>query len=133
MLFGPFKILLLISFFIFSSVSLNFNTLILVAIASLVLISFSFLINYGNRISKSKFLDNLSLFSISGYAIPGVILSVAFITFFSWLSDLLTLNFGLFSIKKLFIGSILGLVLAYFIRFYSLAFNGIKSSCPCNC
>jgi len=108
--------------------SLNFNTLILVAIASLVLISFSFLINYGNRISKSKFLDNLSLFSISGYAIPGVILSVAFITFFSWLSDLLTLNFGLFSIKKLFIGSILGLVLAYFIRFYSLAFNGIKSS-----
>ena len=30
--------------------------------------------------------------------------------------------------KKIFIGSILGLVLAYFIRFYSLAFNGIKSN-----
>ncbi len=108
--------------------SLNLNTLLLVTIASLTLVSFSFLINYGNRISKSKFLDNLSLFSISGYAIPGVILAVAFITFFSWTSDFLSDNFGLFSTKKFFIGSILGLILAYFIRFYSLAFNGLKSN-----
>ena len=108
--------------------ALNLNTLLLVLIASFSLITFSFLINYGNRISKSKFLNYLSLFSISGYAIPGIILAVAFITFFSWLSELLTLNFGFLSIKKIFIGSILGLVLAYFIRFYSLAFNGIKSS-----
>jgi iron(III) transport system permease protein len=108
--------------------SLNLNTLLLVIIASFTLLTFSFLINYGNRISKSKFLNYLSLFSISGYAIPGVILSLAFITFFSWLSDFLTLTFGLISIKKVFIGSILGLILAYFIRFYSLAFNGIKSN-----
>ena len=108
--------------------TLNINTLFLVIIASFTLIIFSFLINYGNRISKSKFLNYLSLFSISGYAIPGIILAVAFITFFSWLSEFLTLSFGFLSIKKIFIGSILGLVLAYFIRFYSLAFNGIKSS-----
>jgi len=108
--------------------SLNFNTLTLVFLASLVLVSLSFLINFGNRISKSKFLDNLSLFSISGYAIPGVILAVAFITFFSWFSDLLTDAFGFISIKKIFIGSVIGLILAYFIRFYSLAFNGIKSN-----
>jgi len=109
-------------------ISLNFNTLILVIFASVTLISLSFLINFGNRISKSKFLDNLSFFSISGYAIPGVILAVAFISFFSWLSDFLTVNFGFISIKKIFIGSIFGLIAAYFIRFYSLAFNGIKSS-----
>ena len=108
--------------------SLNLNTLILVVIASFVLVFFSFLINYGNRVSKSKFLNYLSFFSISGYAIPGIILAVAFISFFSWISDLLTSNFGFLSIKKIFIGSILGLVLAYFIRFYSLAFNGIKSN-----
>jgi iron(III) transport system permease protein len=108
--------------------SLNLNTLFLVIIASFTLLTFSFLINYGNRITKSKFLNYLSLFSISGYAIPGVILAVAFITFFSWLSDFLTISFGLLSIKKIFIGSILGLILAYFIRFYSLAFNGIKSN-----
>ena len=109
-------------------IALNLNTLILVFFASITLISLAFLINFGNRISKSKFLDNLSFFSISGYAIPGVILAVAFISFFSWLSDFLTASFGFISIKKLFIGSIFGLIAAYFIRFYSLAFNGIKSS-----
>ena len=108
--------------------SLNLNTLFLVVISSLTLITFSFLINYGNRISKSRFLNYLSLFSISGYAIPGIILAVAFITFFSWLSDFLTSSFGFLSIKKVFIGSVIGLILAYFIRFYSLAFNGIKSN-----
>ena len=109
-------------------IALNLNTLILVFLSSAVLIVLAFLINFGNRISKSKLLDNLSFLSISGYAIPGVILAVAFISFFSWVSDILTSNFGLISIKKIFIGSIFGLVAAYFIRFYSLAFNGIKST-----
>ena len=109
-------------------VELNLNTLLLVFLASIILISLAFLINFGNRISNSKFLDNMSFFSISGYAIPGVILAVAFISFFSWLSELLTNNFGLISIKSIFIGSIFGLIAAYFVRFYSLAFNGIKSS-----
>ena len=109
-------------------IALNLNTLLLVCLASIILISLAFLINFGNRISKSKFLDNLSIFSISGYAIPGVILAVAFISFFSWISDILTNNFGFVSIKNIFIGSIFGLIAAYFIRFYSLAFNGIKSS-----
>ncbi len=108
--------------------SLNLNTLLLVIISSFFLIFFSFLTNFGSRISKSKILDHLSFFSISGYALPGVILAVAFITFFAWFSELLDFFFGLKNIKGLFIGSIFGLVLAYFIRFYSLAFNGIKSN-----
>ena len=54
-------------------------------------------------------------------------MAVAFITFISWL-DLNMINyFGTESIKSIFIGSILGLVIVYFIRFYSLANNGIKS------
>ena len=39
----------------------------------------------------------------------------------------MTLFFGFNSIKSIFIGSLLGLILSYFVRFYSLAFNGIKS------
>ena len=108
--------------------ALNLNTLLLVVLASIFLISISFLINFGNRISKSKVLDYLSFFSISGYALPGVILAVAFITFFSWLSDFASSTFGLVGMKGIFIGSIFGLIVAYFIRFYSLAFNGIKST-----
>ena len=103
------------------------NTLYLVILSSFVLIMFSLISNYGNRVTKNKTLNILSTLSISGYAIPGVILAVAFITFIAWFDESVVKNLGLFSIKKIFIGSILGLVIVYFVRFYSLAFNGIKS------
>jgi len=103
------------------------NTIILVFLSSFVLISLSFISNYGNRVTRSKFLDVLTTFSISGYAIPGIILAVAFITFISWFDNNIVSFFGLKTIKSLFIGSVLGLILVYFIRFYSLASNGIKS------
>ena len=109
-------------------IDININTLILVLLASVSIVIISLFINYGSRISKSKFLNFLTSFSVSGYAIPGVILAVAFITFFSNLSDFLNEFFGFGSFKGIFIGSILGLILAYFIRFFSLSFNGIKSS-----
>ena len=108
-------------------ITLTLNTLYLVLLSSLVLITFSLISNYGNRVSKNKTLNTLSTLSISGYAIPGVILAVAFITFIAWFDDNVVKALGFLSVKKIFIGSILGLVLVYFIRFYSLAFNGIKS------
>ena len=103
------------------------NTLYLVILSSFVLIVFSLISNYGNRVSKNNTLNILSTLSISGYAIPGVILAIAFITFIAWFDESIVKSLGFFSIKKIFIGSILGLVLVYFVRFYSLAFNGIKS------
>ena len=106
---------------------LFWNTLYLVILSSFVLITFSLISNYGNRVSNNKTLNFLSTLSISGYAIPGVILAIAFITFIAWFDDSIIKSFGFSSIKKIFIGSVFGLVLVYFIRFYSLAFNGIKS------
>ena len=108
-------------------INLLLNTIYLVALSSLILITFSLISNYGNRVSNNKTLNFLSTLSISGYAIPGVILAIAFITFIAWFDENIIKSLGFLSIKKLFIGSILGLVLVYFIRFYSLAFNGIKS------
>ena len=108
-------------------INLLLNTLYLVFLSSLVLIIFSLISNYGNRVSKNKTLNFLSTLSISGYAIPGVILAIAFITFIAWFDENIIKTLGFLSIKKIFIGSILGLVLVYFVRFYSLAFNGIKS------
>ena len=107
--------------------SLTLNTIYLVILSSIVLIIFSLISNYGNRVSRNKILNFLSTISISGYAIPGVILAVAFITFVAWFDENIVKSFGFLSIKKVFIGSVLGLVLVYFVRFYSLAFNGIKS------
>ena len=114
-------------FFDLDIISLNINTLSIVVLSCFILIFFSFLTNYANRVTKSKILKYLSAFSISGYAIPGVILGVSLITFFAWLSDFLGSMFNIPSIKSIFIGSIMGLIIAYFVRFYSLAFNGIKS------
>ena len=108
-------------------IELIFNTLYLVLLSSLFLITFSLISNYGNRVSKDKTLNFLSTLSISGYAIPGIILAIAFITFIAWFDNSIIKLLGFNSIKKIFIGSILGLVLVYFVRFYSLAFNGIKS------
>ena len=103
------------------------NTLYLVSLSSLVLIIFALISNYGNRVTKNKVLNVLSTLSISGYAIPGVILAVAYITFIAWFDENVIKSLGFFSIKKIFIGSIIGLILVYFVRFYSLAYNGIKS------
>ena len=115
------------NFFDLDIFDLLINTILLVTLSSLVLILFSLISNYGNRVSNNKFLNILSTLSISGYAIPGVILAIAFITFIAWFDETIIKSLGFLSIKKIFIGSILGLVLVYFIRFYSLAFNGIKS------
>ncbi len=115
------------NFFDLHIIDLLLNTLYLVFLSSLVLIIFSLISNYGNRVSNNKILNFFSTLSISGYAIPGVILAIAFITFVAWLDESIIKSLGFFSIKKVFIGSVLGLVLVYFIRFYSLAFNGIKS------
>ena len=115
------------NFFDLQVFNLLINTLHLVVLSSLVLIIFSLVSNYGNRVSNNKVLNIFSTLSISAYAIPGVILAIAFISFIAWFDESIVKSFGLFSIKKIFIGSILGLILVYFIRFYSLAFNGIKS------
>ena len=111
----------------FNIINLLINTLYLVFLSSIVLIFFSLISNYGNRVSNKKILNVLSTLSISGYAIPGVILAIAFITFVAWFDENIIKSLGFLSIKKVFIGSVLGLVIVYFIRFYSLAFNGIKS------
>ena len=115
------------NFFDLQVVTLTLNTIYLVFLSSIFLIIFSLISNYGNRVSKNKVLNILSTLSISGYAIPGVILAVAFITFIAWFDENIIQSLGFLSIKKMFIGSVLGLVLVYFVRFYSLAFNGIKS------
>ena len=75
------------NFFDLNIQSLIVNTLLLVSLSSIFLIFFSFISNYGNRVNKSKFLNFLTTISISGYALPGVILAVAYITFIAWIDN----------------------------------------------
>ena len=103
--------------------TLSFNTSFLVIITTSILIFLSFLTNYGMRVTDSKLLSTFTNFSISGYAIPGIILSVTILTFASLLSNF----FGNSFFKIIIIGTVFGMVTAYCIRFYALAINGIKS------
>ncbi len=103
--------------------TLSFNTSFLVIITTTILIFLSFLTNYGMRVTDSKLLSAITNFSISGYAIPGIILSVTILAFASLLSNF----FGNSFFKIIIIGTIFGMVTAYCIRFYALAINGIKS------
>tara|TARA_Y100000590_G_scaffold339155_1_gene386600 strand:+ start:800 stop:2419 length:1620 start_codon:yes stop_codon:yes gene_type:complete len=102
--------------------TIGFNTLLLVFLSCILMIIFGFIANYGNRVTKSKFLEVLTTFSVSGYAIPGVILAVAFISLVSFLDSFIFINF-----KSMFIGTVFGLVIVYFVRFFALSSNGIKS------
>ena len=104
-------------------IELSVNTVSIVILTTLCLIVLAFFTNYGMRISKSKFLNAVTNFSVSGYVIPGVILAVTLLSFLSFVSKLANSNW----IHFLFSGSIIGLVIAYCVRFYSLAINGIKS------
>ncbi len=107
--------------------NLSLNSITLIAITCSALIFLSFVVNYGIRITDNRYLKALTNFSISGYAIPGVILSVTVLTFASYADQLLTNYLSISGFKTLIIGTIFGLVVAYFIRFFSLAVNGIRS------
>ena len=102
---------------------LNFNTFSLILFTGILIIFFSLIVNFGNRNINSKFLNLLSNLSISGYAIPGIIISVSIISFFTVLNTIANLN-----LKSIFIGTFFALVMGYFFRFYSISFNSIKSS-----
>ena len=104
-------------------IDLTINTLQLVFFTTLILISLSFVTNYGMRITESKTLAVITNFSVSGYAIPGIILAVTLLSFISFISN----YFENDNLKLIFIGTTFGLIVAYCVRFYSLAINGIKS------
>ncbi len=102
---------------------LNLNTFLIIFCTASLIIAFSLISNFGNRVFKNKLLSSFSNLSISGYAIPGIIISVSIISFLSLISGISNLN-----LKTLFIGSFYGLILGYFFRFYAISFNGIKSN-----
>ena len=102
---------------------ININTLKLVIVTAVILVIFSFICNYGIRVLKSRFLNYFSILSISGYAIPGILISVSIISFISYIDSIFVLN-----LKSFFIGTISGLIFGYILRFYSISFNGIKTN-----
>ena len=64
------------------------TAILLLLLSSFVLIFFAFMCQIMEiEFLEVDYLEMLTTFSISGYAIPGIILAVAFISFISWFDN----------------------------------------------
>ena len=109
----------------FSETFINslFNTIILGLIAGVICTFFAFVFNFLKRFDNGFILNGISTFISLGYAVPGLVLAVGIIQFFSLLDK------GIFGpyLGIALTGSIVGLLLAYIIKAYALANNSIES------
>ncbi len=106
------------------------TSLALAGIAALVAAATATVIVYGRRTRPSRLGAIASRLGALGYAVPGTVVAVAVYTPLAWLDrrladggrDLLGIDLGL-----LFTGTILGLVVAYVVRFQALALFSVDT------
>ena len=99
-------------------------------IAALLAAAAATVIVYGRRTRPSRFGAVSSRLGALGYAVPGTVVAVAVYTPLAWLDrrivdggrELLGVDVGL-----LFTGTILGLIVAYVVRFQALAFFSVDA------
>ena len=104
-------------------ISTLFNTIVLGVTAGILCTIFALLINFLKRFYKSWLLDFSSQLLTLGYALPGIILAIGIIKFFSFLDK----SFINLFLEMTLLGSLIGLMLAYVIKAYALASNTIES------
>jgi iron(III) transport system permease protein len=106
------------------------NTVILGVITALVAVVTSTVVVYGQRSQPSRAGRLLARLATVGYAVPGTVVAVAVYVPLVWVDrhlihsadDALGLDLGL-----LFTGTILGLVIAYLVRFHALAYFALDA------
>ena len=103
----------------FDVLSLTGNTIFVSIIASIFIIIFSILIQFINRISKSRLNKILGDIVSLSYAMPGAVIGIALILLFTIVGKFF---------ETLFIGSFLVLIYAYVVRYMAVGISPIKSS-----
>ena len=96
------------------------NTLLLGGLAALVAVVTSTTVAYGQRTQPSRIGKVASRLATVGYAVPGTVVAVAVYVPLIWIDRRLVDVAGVSEL--LFTGSILGLLVAYLVRFHALAF-----------
>ncbi|MGH9210455.1 MAG: ABC transporter permease [Acidimicrobiales bacterium] len=106
------------------------NTLVLGVIAALVAVITSTVVAYGQRARPSRIGLAASRLATMGYAVPGTVVAVAVYVPLVWLDrrlvDVADEALGR-SIDLVFTGTILGLVIAYLVRFHALAYFAVDA------
>ncbi len=106
------------------------NTLVLALVAAAIAVVTATVVAYGQRARPSRVGRGSARLAAVGYAVPGTVVAVAVYVPLVWfdrrLGDaaggLLGVDVGL-----LFTGTVLGLVLAYVVRFHALAFFAVEA------
>ncbi len=106
------------------------TSLALAGLAALLAAAAATVVVYGRRTRPSRLGALAARLGALGYAVPGTVVAVAVYTPLAWLDrrisdggrDLLGIDVGL-----LFTGTILGLVVAYLVRFQALAFFSVDA------
>ena len=103
------------------------NSLTLAILASLGTIIVAIFLVYGSWVNNSSFIRFINRISITGYALPGIVLAIGIFYPFTradhWLNAHISNNLGLYLSGGTFI-----LICAYIIRFLSIAQGSIESS-----
>jgi len=101
------------------------NTLVLGLLAALVAVVTSTVVVYGQRSRPSRVGTVAARLATLGYAVPGTVVAVAVYVPLVWIDRRLIDVAG--GGELLFTGTILGLLVAYLVRFHALAFFAVES------
>jgi iron(III) transport system permease protein len=106
------------------------STLLIAAIAAAAAVFTGTAVAYGLRVQPSRIARSAARLATIGYGIPGTVVAVAVYVPLVWVDrQLVHFSDRVFSIDPglIFTGSILGLVIAYLVRFHALSFLSIES------
>jgi iron(III) transport system permease protein len=105
------------------------NTLVLGALAALVAVVTSTVVVYGQRSQPSRLGGLAARLATLGYAVPGTVVAVAVYVPLVWFDRrVLGLTESVLGNRELlFTGTILGLLVAYLVRFHALAYFAVES------
>ncbi|MDZ7676197.1 MAG: iron ABC transporter permease [Acidimicrobiales bacterium] len=106
------------------------NTLMLGTLAALLAIITSTVVAYGQRVQPSRIGKAASRLATVGYAVPGTVVAVAVYVPLVWLDRRIVDGADSFlgiDTELVFTGTILGLLVAYLVRFHALAFFAVEA------
>ena len=95
-----------------------YQTLTLGVSSALLITVLAFIIVYNVRLHKSKFSDNLTQVAKLGYSIPGAVVAVGILSFFSIVDR---------SFDILLTGSVIAVIFGYIVRFIAISINNYES------
>jgi iron(III) transport system permease protein len=106
------------------------NSLLLAAVAALIAVAAATAIAYGRRARPSKLATVAGTLASLGYAVPGTVVAVAVYAPLAWVDRRVAAAAGGLlgvDLPLLFTGTLLGLVLAYVVRFHALALSAVSN------